>query len=39
MVPEGVAALTLLQESVRQKAINRSALRDLHGYFDELRAR
>jgi tetratricopeptide (TPR) repeat protein len=38
MVPEGVAALTLLTESVRQKRINRQALRDLHGYFEELKA-
>ena len=36
MVPEGVAALSLLRESVRQRQINRQALRDLHGYFEEL---
>lgn len=37
MVPEGLAALALLRESVRQKRINGSALRELHGYFDEIR--
>lgn len=37
MVPEGVAALTLLRESVRQQRINRQALRDLHGYFEDLK--
>jgi len=37
MVPEGVAALSLLRESVRQQRINREALRDLHGYFEELK--
>jgi len=36
MVPEGFAALSLLQESVRQKRIDRAALRQLHGYFEEL---
>jgi tetratricopeptide (TPR) repeat protein len=36
MVPEGFAALTMLQESVRQKRIDRVALRQLHGYFEEL---
>jgi tetratricopeptide (TPR) repeat protein len=36
MVPEGVAALSLLRESLRQQKINRQALRDLHGYFEEL---
>jgi len=35
MVPEGVAALSLLRESVRQHRINRQALRDLHGFFEE----
>jgi tetratricopeptide (TPR) repeat protein len=34
MVPEGMAALTLLRESVRGRGIDRAALRDLHGYFD-----
>lgn len=37
MVPEGVAALSLLRESVRQQRINREALRDLHGYFEDLK--
>ncbi|MBC8646314.1 MAG: hypothetical protein H7X85_04075, partial [Thermoanaerobaculia bacterium] len=36
MVPEGVAAMALLRESLRQRSINRQALRDLHGYFEEL---
>jgi tetratricopeptide (TPR) repeat protein len=36
MVPEGMAALALLQESVRQHRINRQALRDLHVYFAEV---
>jgi tetratricopeptide (TPR) repeat protein len=35
MVPEGVAALSLLRESLDSR-INRQALRDLHGYFEEL---
>lgn len=34
MVPEGVAALALLRESVRGRRIDRSALRELHGFFD-----
>jgi tetratricopeptide (TPR) repeat protein len=34
MVPEGVAAFTLLRESVRGRGIDRQALRELHGYFD-----
>jgi tetratricopeptide (TPR) repeat protein len=38
MVPEGMAALSLLRESVRQKQINRQALRDLHGYFEDLKS-
>jgi tetratricopeptide (TPR) repeat protein len=38
MVPEGMAALSLLRESMRQKRINRQALRDLHGYFDEIKS-
>jgi tetratricopeptide (TPR) repeat protein len=37
MVPEGVAALSLLRESFRHQKINRQALRDLHGYFEEIR--
>lgn len=36
LVPEGVAALSLLRESVRQQRINRQALRELHGYFEDL---
>jgi tetratricopeptide (TPR) repeat protein len=35
MVPERLAALSLLRESLRQQKINRQALRDLHGYFEE----
>jgi len=37
MVPEGVAALSLLRESLRHQKINRQALRDLHGYFEEIK--
>jgi tetratricopeptide (TPR) repeat protein len=33
MVPEGFAALALLQESLRRRTIDRQALRNLHGYF------
>jgi tetratricopeptide (TPR) repeat protein len=36
MVPEGVAALSLLRDSLRSQKINRQALRDLHGYFEEI---
>ncbi len=36
MAPEGMAALQLLRESARRQEINRQALRDLHGYFEEL---
>jgi tetratricopeptide (TPR) repeat protein len=35
MVPEGIAALSLLRESVRRRQIDKQALRDLHGYFQE----
>ena len=35
MAPEGMAALTLVRESVRRQDINRQALRELHGYFQE----
>jgi len=35
MVPEGMAALTLLRESLRCRQINRQALRELHGYFQD----
>ncbi|MGH9366737.1 MAG: hypothetical protein ACRD3M_03575 [Thermoanaerobaculia bacterium] len=37
MVPEGMAALQLLRESLREQKINRPALRELHGFFEELR--
>lgn len=33
MVPEGIAALTLLRESLRHRKIDRNALRQVHGYF------
>ena len=36
MAPEGMAALSLLRESARRQEINRTALRELHGYFQEL---
>ncbi len=36
MAPEGMAALSLLRESSRRQEINRQALRDLHGYFEDL---
>lgn len=36
MAPEGMAALSLLRESVRRQEVNRQALRELHGYFEEL---
>jgi len=35
MVPEGMAALTLLRESVRQQKVSHQALRDLHGFFED----
>jgi tetratricopeptide (TPR) repeat protein len=35
MVPEGIAALALLRESLRRRKIDKQALRDLHGYFQE----
>jgi hypothetical protein len=35
MVPEGMAALALLRESVRGRGIDRAALRELHGYFEK----
>lgn len=38
MVPESMAALSLLRESLRHKKINRPALRDLHGYFEDLKS-
>jgi len=33
MVPEGIAALSLLEQSLKARRIDRQALRDLHGYF------
>lgn len=33
LVPEGVAALSLLRQSLQNPKLNREALRDLHGYF------
>ncbi|HEX4439242.1 MAG TPA: hypothetical protein VH854_04175 [Thermoanaerobaculia bacterium] len=38
MAPEGVAALALVRESVRQQQVDRGALRELHGYFQQLPA-
>jgi tetratricopeptide (TPR) repeat protein len=38
MAPEGMAALQLLRESARRQEINRQALRELHGYFEELQS-
>ena len=35
LVPEGVAALALVRESLRQQRVNHQALRDLHGFFEE----
>ena len=36
MAPEGVAALALVRESVRRQHVDRGALRELHGYFEQL---
>jgi tetratricopeptide (TPR) repeat protein len=36
LVPEGVAALSLLRESLRQQKINRQALRDLHCFVEDI---
>lgn len=36
LVPEGIAALSLLRDSVRRRQIDRQALRSLNGYFEEL---
>lgn len=36
MVPEGLAAYSLLQDSIRHSRIDRTALRQLHGYFEEV---
>jgi tetratricopeptide (TPR) repeat protein len=38
LVPEGFAAMTLLRESLRRQKIDREALRNLHGYFEERRS-
>jgi tetratricopeptide (TPR) repeat protein len=38
MAPEGMAALSLLRESSRRQEINRQALRELHGYFEQLQS-
>ena len=35
LVPEGIAALSLLRDSLRRRQIDRNALRGLHGYFAE----
>ena len=35
LVPEGVAALSLLRQSLQNPRLNRQALRDLHGYFPD----
>jgi tetratricopeptide (TPR) repeat protein len=35
LVPEGVAALSLLRQSLQRRQIDRQALRSLHGYFRE----
>ncbi len=35
LVPEGIAALSLLRQSLQNHRINRQALRDLHGYFPD----
>ncbi|MCA1579871.1 MAG: tetratricopeptide repeat protein [Acidobacteria bacterium] len=39
MIPEGTAALVLLRESARVNQVNRGALREVHGYFDQLSER
>lgn len=38
LVPEGIAALSLLRDSVRRRQIDRQALRNLNGYFEELKS-
>lgn len=35
LVPEGIAALSLLRDSLRRRQIDRNALRGLHGYFSD----
>jgi len=36
LIPEGIAALSLLRDSVHRRQIDRKALRSLTGYFEEL---
>jgi len=36
LVPEGIAALSLLRHSLRRRQIDRQALRSLNGYFEDL---
>jgi len=38
LVPEGIAALALLRDSLRRRQIDRQALRSLNGYFEEPRS-
>jgi tetratricopeptide (TPR) repeat protein len=38
MAPEGMAAVSLLRESARRRQVDRAALRELHGYFQDLRS-
>jgi tetratricopeptide (TPR) repeat protein len=38
LVPEGIAALSLLRDSIRRRQIDRQALRSLNGYFEELKS-
>jgi len=36
LIPEGIAALSLLRDSLRRREIDRHALRNLNGYFEDL---
>jgi tetratricopeptide (TPR) repeat protein len=36
LVPESIAALSILRDSLRRRQIDRQALRNLNGYFEEL---
>jgi hypothetical protein len=38
LVPERVAALSMLRDSIRRRQIDRQALRSLNGYFEELKS-
>lgn len=38
LVPERVAALSMLRDSMRRRQIDRQALRSLNGYFEELKS-